>query len=710
MTASERSACSMALGLLAIVLPLSTTAHAGGVAILNTVLSDDGDHDGYADTNETVSMQLTVRNTSGIALSAVKLRLASLDPQRVCLSDAEIEVGDLAPGQTVVPADTFVFAVLDDVDRAGMGLGPWDALSATFEIHAFTAASEQPALASTITLDLDLNVSGGAGPMSFFESFEDTLGAFEIENIDQGKTNLADSDGYRCQYHDPDWPNSNNYGHETGPECFLGNTPLQADKVHWGLSGPAYSPLGGRGFSGFHSLFFGIDLGPPENWTTPMGTLEAVRTTDPIALGWAGTTPFLHYVQQVSFVDSRTINADSGEASDRGVVMVQLADNAGNPIGPWIKVEFHQNTYDQTASDNFFGCMYDPIDDGNTEDDFFDPTDPARRLGPSSVCLPAGIFANMGETSSPFGAANLGRADGPGLEGQWGIGTWIESRADLSRFRGRQVRLRFLATAIKYPPNVDDWELFFPGLNPDPGDDGWWIDNVTIEGALVQAAAVSLDLADNSGLPGAPGGDADGDGSNDVCDNCAVSNPEQDDADGDGAGDLCDPCPAQAFVLDPDFDMVCGELDNCPLVNNPAQGNVDGDPAGDACDCNDLNAKTYPGAAEWNDGQDNQCPGEAGYGIKDEISGLMGFYNAGNKNELSWPAQGGATRYQVGRASSGDFMTGCVTLPFTTAPLKVDIAQPAAGQAYYYLVRSVLPNVGSWGQDSAGVERNLPCD
>ncbi len=51
---------------LAVVTPM---AHAGGVAIVNTVLTDDGDNDGFADTNETVSMRLTVRNTSGSDLT-----------------------------------------------------------------------------------------------------------------------------------------------------------------------------------------------------------------------------------------------------------------------------------------------------------------------------------------------------------------------------------------------------------------------------------------------------------------------------------------------------------------------------------------------------------------------------------------------------------------------------------------------------------------
>ena len=49
----------------------------------------------------------------------------------------------------------------------------------------------------------------------------------------------------------------------------------------------------------------------------------------------------------------------------------------------------------------------------------------------------------------PFDPANVGRADGPGLAGNTGLGTWIESSVDLSRFRGRKIRLRWLATTLK---------------------------------------------------------------------------------------------------------------------------------------------------------------------------------------------------------------------------------------------------------------------
>ena len=574
---------------------------ADGVAVVGTELSDNGDHDGFADTSETVALWPTVQNTTAFALRDVVLRLSSESPEILCVSRPLVVIGDLAPGQVRRGETAFVFTV-GEVDRANLGFDVWDELSVRLHVEVISDRLSEPLQGGPIELELDLDATGGSGPTTFFEGFESgTFGAFEPHNIDANLNNLAASNGYRCQYSDPDWENSNSYGQIT--DCFLGANASQAAAFFWQVNTPS-SPNYGKAYSGNNSLYMGI-FGPAPDWqTTPLAVLEAVRLRDPINLSATGLSPELSYKHQVDLIDSRNVSAPYGDAPARYVTMLQVADPTGAPVGDWIKLEPYLNVYDQQGVDNYFNCMFDPIDDGNDEDDFFDPTDPDRRLGPSSTCKPEFNFTYIGDTFHPFDPQRLGNADGPGLQGSLGVGTWIESRFSLDRFRGRRARLRFLNTDLKVGTS-QTWGQFFTSLNPGPGDDGIWIDVVTVTGTLTTPATVGVDSKDNSGLPGFGDGDGDGaidacdscpddplpnqpdedgDGVGDLCDNClGRPNPEQSDGDLDGLGDACDACPA-GDDDDGDGDLVPCRSDNCPLDVNPDQSDADGDLRGDACD------------------------------------------------------------------------------------------------------------------------------
>jgi hypothetical protein len=125
-------------------------------------------------------------------------------------------------------------------------------------------------------------------------------------------------------------------------------------------------------------------------------------------------------------------------------------------------------------------------------------------------------------------------------------------------------------------------------------------------------------------------------------------------------------------------------------------------------DCDDTAAATYPGAMETNDGLDNQCPGEPGYGSIDETSGVSSFHNPLDKNEYSWTAQPGAATYEVARSSSADFSTDCARWE-TAATSWIDSTSPPQGSVFFYLNRPLTPFAGSWGRMSSGAERSGPC-
>ncbi|MCP3982299.1 MAG: right-handed parallel beta-helix repeat-containing protein [bacterium] len=603
---SVLSRFSLLAGIL-VLASVGAAAQPAQITIAGHVLSDNGDDDGFADTNETVTMRLVVRNTGSQDLTGVIARMTTEDPTRVCVTAPQIVIGDLDGGEQRLTLGAFTFKIADDVERSDA----FEELVSHFSITFSSDQSGAPSEPEPLVLDLDLDAAGGSGASAFFEGFEvlDGLGSFTTANLDFGFLTgdpHANSDGYRCQYNDPAWSNSNSYGVIT--DCYLGPTPAATDAYNWQVDGPEALD-GGRSFSGMRSLYMGIVLDEQLGRTTPMAALEATHTIDPVNLNWGrvcsssrdsrcaidadcpasescvDVNPTLSFKQQISLIDSRTVNVTPGESADRGVVHAQLADSAGDPVGHWIKLTPYVNRYDQQGTDNYTNCTFDPIDDGNDEDSYFDPFDPWRRYGPSSTCFPAYTFVYLGDTDESFDFANIGNADGPGLEGETGLGTWVESSFDLSRFRGRRLRLRFLNTSLR-AGTYETYEQIFQ-YNPDPGDDGWWIDDVTLSDTLSAPATVGVDTADNSGLPGGLP-DTDLDGTFDPCDNCPDdANADQDDTDGDLDGDVCDACPYE-FIDDADGDGLCCPEDNCCADYNPDQQDSDGDGVGDPCDVNPV--------------------------------------------------------------------------------------------------------------------------
>jgi len=127
-----------------------------------------------------------------------------------------------------------------------------------------------------------------------------------------------------------------------------------------------------------------------------------------------------------------------------------------------------------------------------------------------------------------------------------------------------------------------------------------------------------------------------------------------------------------------------------------------------AGDCEDGNPTVYPGAPETNDGIDNQCPGDEGHGLIDEIEGESGFHGPGNREEYSWQAQPSATSYEVARFAEPANPVGCTTVT-TAETFVIDPQEPLTGLIFHYLVRALEPFAGSWGQDSEGIERTNVC-
>ena len=156
---------------------------------------------------------------------------------------------------------------------------------------------------------------------------------------------------------------------------------------------------------------------------------------------------------------------------------------------------------------------------------------------------------------------------------------------------------------------------------------------------------------------------------------------------------------------------VCDRLDNdCDGIVPPVEVDDDGDGPSDCeGDCDDSDPYTNPGAFEVNDGRDNQCAGDPGYGLIDEMSVQTGFTDPADRDAYCWPFQPFAEEYEASRSDAPDQPIGCARA-FTYGLCWSDPAVPPPGGIFFYLVRALCQYTGSLGADSTGAERVWGCE
>lgn len=720
----------------------------------------DGDGDGFPDTGETGRVTITFRNSS-FSLTDAVFYLTSSDPDLDCLidwsvsvpevaADQELTLGSLDPGQpgftfrasdsleTVNPAAParidlclnirdpqparrlFCFNLLADLDLVegvaqtfvagpdgvfGPGLASDDGLlfegfdadrntdgtisvgDAFFAKTCAGGGSRHLSLCSTDAecVDPATLVSGTCtgSHSGFYMRGSPAGGGTNLlagiacggyRDPTEGNSNCAldpdfpmDWHIHPCQPGSPGCP-TQTIDNSATPPCVGGCsyvTPATreptrhggANSLHWGAhfnqtDGALGDTTHVRQIAAFVSS--PINLAAAENSVPPGNTNPNQRLE----------MSFFHIADLMDDQGVHLTAAINGRCVDCGQAHVRVDQDPDPTVdswGNWDALVPFENLYDHQVmlpvGDAYY-CEFTPTDTGSAP--------PAPRGVHETMCYPAGAWSSCGHVrgTSP---AFVGGCDGPAVVDLGGTGTWVESKIDLDGYLGQRIQIRWIGSSWEFDPTGEfgssgsyfEATGFGSGFQTTEKDDGWWIDTIKVTGAVTTQTPPTPDQA-----PPPPN----------ACpaDLCL-------DADGDGFGTPgVPPCPA-----------------------------------GSPLDCDDSDPTIHPDALEVNDGRDQQCPGEIGHGVIDEFSGDFRFncisFPDCQPTQVVWfPGQEGATGYQLARSDRPDFSGGCAIF---TAPccFVEDGESPPPGGAFFYLVRPVSPNLGSWGQNSSGVERTAIC-
>jgi hypothetical protein len=130
-------------------------------------------------------------------------------------------------------------------------------------------------------------------------------------SLDLGKASLALSDGHRCQYHDPDFVNSNSYGNTW---CYLGFVNGLQNAYDWHLHTTG-EPDGGRAYLGNNSLHWGVHAGAASADTLqPWPARDRVYQVDAVGIEprWRSATELAFQLPGASAIHQVTVTPASG--------------------------------------------------------------------------------------------------------------------------------------------------------------------------------------------------------------------------------------------------------------------------------------------------------------------------------------------------------------------------------------------------------------
>ncbi|HEU4400624.1 MAG TPA: thrombospondin type 3 repeat-containing protein [Candidatus Polarisedimenticolia bacterium] len=279
------------------------------------------------------------------------------------------------------------------------------------------------------------------------------------------------------------------------PQCSLSTCP---DLTHAGTPADGAMAYSGKPVAGnpndhrfFNSLHWGHHLDPLDRRkdTTKFRQIAAFMTNginlalfpDPGDLELS----FFHIASMMSNNDDK-LNLAKAIALDYGDVQIQVdqdpLDGATHESwGFWERLVPYENTYDHTAyvysiyQLNY--CVFTPTDTGSAPP----TTGPAPGVH-ETMCWPQGVWSNCGWQ---WDRTTTKQCPGPGYPGIIGNGNWVQSKFKLDNYLGQRVRIRWIAQSWVWDATTQSYEeTGLSGWGNRLDDDGWWIDDIQVTGAI----------------------------------------------------------------------------------------------------------------------------------------------------------------------------------------------------------------------------------
>jgi hypothetical protein len=512
---------------------LARTAPASGLVLVSADYRDgDGDGDVFPDTGETGRLSLIVRN-NGPSLDGAIATLSSTDPDVACILEGGVGVGSM-PAGTSVTIGSLAPGAAGLTFRASDSLQSSSASDpARIDLCLSVSASDPPGFAQTLCFSLlaDLDAIGGGGafvpgPDGVAGTADDGIIAedFDTDRDGDGVLSLGDRPagtpgaandtigvwvgnnpgglnpidvvgcgGFRVPPLDPECRIDPDYDMDWHLHCPPGSAACVVSRPDHRT--PAGGGLAYDGVASLHWGFHPLDGTSVEAMSSTHFRQVTAFMTNPINLAFAPLQGSLElsFFQIADMMDNTFTNFPLNQGSDYGNVQVQVdldPDPAVDQWGYWDRLVPFQNAYDHVPYIwSAFGtaptyCNFTPTDGG--------PDGAAPRGFKELTCYPSGVWSHCGNAHSDLVEDHTYDCPGPGLAGTVGSGLWVQSRLSLDPYRGARVRIRWVAQSWEF----DCCSYSYHEVNSTwdtTEDDGWWLDQIVVNGALESQATATVD-------------------------------------------------------------------------------------------------------------------------------------------------------------------------------------------------------------------------